>query len=46
MSRMRNRDAESTPVLTFFLASDAATNAAEPVDQRVALTGKKAQLQK
>jgi len=41
MSRMRDRDAESIPVLTVFLASGAATNAAKPADQRVALKRRK-----
>jgi len=37
MSLMRNRDVGSIPVLTVFPASGAATNAAKPADQRVAL---------
>jgi len=37
---MRSQDAKSIPVPTVFFASGAATNAAKPADQRVALKGK------
>jgi hypothetical protein len=45
MSRMRNRDAESIPVLAVFLASGAATSAAAPVDQRAAPKGRRQRIE-